>query len=522
MSHISLKHRIGLVYVPGALPCFEDFGGLPTDIVKEDGLVDGRPASEVLDMLIIPGGSLIESGSIRGALAREIIKMADKGKYLFGICAGFQALGKCTDTGRLSPIPIIKIGLGLLDVEFEPLICTDRVKATIIGESFITANVGSEVTGFHCHTYGRIILGKNAKPIMISHVNRVNYRRKPQDLISGVTNREGNITGVLVHGLLDENPNLVENVIKSLDIKTEELQRIKMANSTLKAKLKSEIGVSTGLEIKSYTPSSNSPRGVIFTATESGVGKTFILAGVAGALKRRGINVSVLKVGGDIRDIVPSLYLIKEPMRPYSSIRLGNSGWSPITEVVKAATRDYELLLIEGAMGDFTGLLNTAEEHPFSTLEVALTLNIPVIIVVACDKGGLEGAIMDAVNHVDALNRMGVHVAGVIFNKVRLSYMTNDLQLLVEKALYIRNVELLGIIPRLDVEARGAIPEVEIRYEEFGAMALEVAEKFIETEKILRIAKPLMIEPLNFGNVIEKFKKMLLSPPRFTVVDGEG
>lgn len=522
MSHISLKNRIGLVYVPGALPCFEDFGGLPTDIVKEDGLVDGRPASEVLDMLIIPGGSLIESESIKGALAREIIKMAEGKKYLFGVCAGFQILGKCTDTGRLSPIPIIRMGLGLLDVDFEPLICTDRVKATIIGESFITANVGSEVTGFHCHTYGRIIPGSNAKPILISHVNRVNYRRNPQDLISGVTNREGNITGVLVHGLLDENPNLVETVIKSLDIKPEELQRIRMANMILKSKLKSEIGVSTGLEVKSDALSSNSSRGVIFTASESGVGKTFVLAGIAGALKRRGINVSVLKIGGDIRDIVPSLYLIKEPMRPYSSIRLGVSGWSPIHEIVKAASQDYELLLIEGAMGDFTGLLNTAEEHPFSTLEVALALNIPVIIVIACDKGGLEGALIDAINHIDALNRLGVHVAGVILNRVRLSYMTDDLQLLVEKALSARNVELLGIIPRLDVEARGATPEVEIKYEEFGAMALEAAEKFIKTEKILNIARPLMIKPLNFGDIIEKFKKMLLSPPRCTIADGEG
>ncbi len=34
-----------------ALPCFEDFGNLPTDLVCSDGLVDGKPASEVLDML---------------------------------------------------------------------------------------------------------------------------------------------------------------------------------------------------------------------------------------------------------------------------------------------------------------------------------------------------------------------------------------------------------------------------------------------------------------------------------------
>ena len=59
-----LRHKIGLVYLPGALPCFEDFGNLPTDLVCADALVDGKPASEVLDMLIIPGGSLVESQSV--------------------------------------------------------------------------------------------------------------------------------------------------------------------------------------------------------------------------------------------------------------------------------------------------------------------------------------------------------------------------------------------------------------------------------------------------------------------------
>ena len=79
-----LRHRIGLVYLPGALPCFEDFGNLPTDLVCSDALVDGKPASEILDMIIIPGGSLVESQSVNKKVAREIIKMADSGKFVLG------------------------------------------------------------------------------------------------------------------------------------------------------------------------------------------------------------------------------------------------------------------------------------------------------------------------------------------------------------------------------------------------------------------------------------------------------
>ena len=67
--------RIGLAYVSGAVPGFEDFGNLPTDIVKENGLVDGLKASEELDALIIPGGTLIESNSIDMGLNSEIKKM---------------------------------------------------------------------------------------------------------------------------------------------------------------------------------------------------------------------------------------------------------------------------------------------------------------------------------------------------------------------------------------------------------------------------------------------------------------
>ncbi len=38
----------------------------------------------------------------------------------------------------------------------------------------------------------------------------------------------------------------------------------------------------------------------------------------------------MIKVGGDIRDAVPALYLIKEPIREYSSIKIGESGWTPL------------------------------------------------------------------------------------------------------------------------------------------------------------------------------------------------
>jgi cobyric acid synthase len=489
---IKLTRRIGLVYLPGALPCFEDFGNLPTDLVREDGLVKGKPASEALDMIIIPGGSLVESQSINEAIIREIRKMADAGKFVLGICSGFQILAKETDIGRLSSTPIMREGLGLLDAEFKPLICTDRVKATIVGKSFMTDQIGGEVTGFHCHTYGKIVLHKGAKPILVSHVQRVNYHSDPQDLVSGIANKEGNVVGVSIHALLDKNPLIIHGITKSLDISPEELQEIRATNSKLLRDIKSEVGISTNVRSQSNrVQKAKAPAVLLITATGSGSGKTFIVTGVAGALKKRGVNLGLMKVGGDIRDSVPALYLIKEPIRNYSSIKIGKSGWKPLGEAMReAAQQNYDLILIEGAMSAFTGLLNENVERPSSTAEVAV-------------------ALVNTLNYVNLMKSLGVKVAGVILNKVRTSYLTDEIKLFMKKTFENVGVKLLGVVPRVELEGRGTIPEVEIRYEEFGAKAIEAAESSIDLDELTELAMPSKISSVDYEELTEKFKKLL-------------
>lgn len=496
----------------GALPCFEDFGNLPTDLVGEDGLVYGKKASDVLDMLIIPGGSLIESQSVKDGLAREILCMAEAGKFILGICSGLQVLSKATDIGRLSATPILRAGLGLLDLEFKPLICTDRVSATIVAESFITRLVGAEVTGFHCHTYGKMIIHDEARPILVSRVRRVNYHNDPQDIVSGVANKQGNVVGVLIHGLLDENQTIIQSITKSLDISAKELEEIRRANSKLKAKIKNEIGIATSIRTRGdsgFVP--KKPVFLLITATGSGSGKTFVVSGVASALKKRGVNVSVLKVGGDIRDLVPALYLIKEPLKAYSSIKIGESGWCPLRQVVKEASREYDFILIEGAMSTFTGLLNEDAARPSSTAEVALALGAPTVIVVGCDKEGIEGAVINALSYARLMKQLGIKVEGVILNKARISYLTEEAKALIKLAFNNAGVELLGIIPRIELEGRGMIPEVEIRYEDFGSKALETVEQNVDLKKLAALAAPIEKGEVDYKSFLESFKKLLKS-----------
>ena len=503
-----LRHRIGLVYLTGALPCFEDFGNLPTDVVGADAEVDGKPAGEMLDMLIIPGGSLVESQSVNPKVAHEIERMAEAGKSILGICSGFQVLAKQTDVGRLSTIPIIREGLGLLDVEFKPLICTDRINADIVGTCFLTREIGGQVTGFHCHTYGDIELGANAKPILVTHAKNVNYFKGPQDLVSGVSNKQGNVVGVFIHGLLDYNPIVTQNIMQSLDIAPSELEAIKAANAKLLDTIKSEVGVATGIHPQP-PKKETAMRMLMITALGSGSGKTFILTGIAGALRKRGYKVGTIKVGGDIRDIVPALYLTKEPMREYSSIKVGSSGWAPAKQVIEAASRDYSFLLVEGAMSAFTGLLNEKHARPMSSVEVAAALGASTVLVVACDQKGIEGALIDAVTNISALRSLGVDMRGVILNKLYISYMTPEIQTIVEQAFRNMGVKLLGMVPRLNLEHRGMIPEVEIRYEDFCAQAIEAVEKNLNLDMLVEMAGPPNLKEVDYNELTAKFKALL-------------
>ena len=507
---MDLHRRIGLLYLPGALPCFEDFGNLPTDLVRADAMVNGKPASEVLDMLIIPGGSLVESQSVNQKVSNEIFKMAEGGKFVLGICSGFQVLAKETDVGRLSTVPITREGLGLLDAEFKPLVCTDRVEATVVDQSFITQEIGKTVSGFHCHTYGKILLHNNAKPIIITHAKRLNYKKDQQDLVSGITNKNGNVVGIFIHGLLDQNPTIIESICKSLDIKPLELQMIRKANAKLLEQIKNEIGIDTNIRQQPLI-TQKGPRLIMITATGSGSGKTFIVTGIAGALKKKGFKVGIIKVGGDIRDTVPSLYLIKEPIKEYSSIKIGESGWTPLKDAIDEAGRLFNFLIVEGAMSAFTGLLNKNYKRPMSTAEVAAALGASTILVVGCDKEGIEGALLNTLNYINILKNLNVKTTGVILNKLRVSYITDEIRQTMSTAFNNIGVDLLGMVPRLDLEGRGMIPEIEIRYEDFGAQAIEAAEKYINLDLLAKVATKPQLTYIDYDAIVEKFKKLLIN-----------
>ncbi len=497
--------KIGLLYVKGSLPMFETFGNLPTHILKNNGMVNGKKAHKELDGLIIPGGSIIESESVKNTLMIEIRKIEREGKFIFGMCSGFQLLANQTDIGRKSPCAIEKKGLGILDVSFSPMIGTDRVEAEIIDNSFLTEDlVGNKITGFHCHTYGNIT--GNAKPVLTSNVKRTDYTNDPRELLSGVRNDEGNVVGVMVHGALDENTSLVENILKFLDCNEDNILSIKNNNQKLLNHIKREVGIETGVKVKenisndSYKDSY--PRFIMMASTGSDSGKTFITTGLTGILKKRGYKVGVLKVGPDIRDIVPSLYLNKEKMERFSSIKIGSLGWKDLFDVLEDIKgHNYDIIIIEGVMSVFTGILN--EKIPFSSAEIAMASNIPVLMVSPCNKGGIETAAVDIAAHVDRMDKLGINTAGVILNKVYDEKIAESTFKFIKSK---TGIDFLTLVPKVKITERGNMPEVEIKLEDFCLNAMKTVEKYLDVDKILELAaKPKFKEYMEYKEILNRF-----------------
>jgi cobyric acid synthase len=485
--------RIGLAYVSGAVPGFEDFGNLPTDIVKENGLVDGLKASDELDALIIPGGTLIESNDINMDLNREIKKMARDGKPIIGICAGFQLLSNQIDIGRKSPVPIVKEGLGLIDVDFSPLITSDRVKAKVFDNSFLVKNQTEDVNGFHTHTYGKV--EGDAKPLFYSQVQRMNYgdtnKKGEYNIFSGACNDDGNVIGTMIHGILDENPILVENLLEQIDAK--DIDKIYNRNLEVKKFLQSEVGINTNIKVPELENKPKKPKYLMIGSNGSDSGKTFIITGLAGALRKRGYKVALLKVGPDVRDIIPGLYLTKGKMEDFASVKIGHLGWKDIeSTIAQLNSSDYDIVLIEGVMSVFTGLLN--EKVPFSAAEIAMSSRIPMILASGVNKGGIESAAIDLVSHANMLEKFGIPVEAILLNKVYNDDIFDQVVPYIRNNTNVKNVLKLPKLKSADM--RGFIPEVEIRYELFTSHSMDLVENNLNIDEIINMAREVEFEKI--------------------------
>ena len=442
--------RIGLAYVKGSVPGLEKFGNLPTDLIKSNGLINGNPISEELDCLILPGGSLIESGDISDDFKKEIIKMAKDSKPVIGICAGFQLLSNKLDVGDGSD----NDGLGLIDAYFEPLTLSEHLKAKVCPNSFLTEGIKEDIKGYHTHAFGKIT--GDCKELI--------YSKSSKGLIlSGACNDDGNVIGTMVHNILDENENIRENLIDYIGI--EDVSEIYEANKKLKLEFKKELGVDSKIKIASKKVEFERPKYLMITSTSATdkEGKSFTTIGLAGALQKRGYNVGFLKVGPTVTDLIQGFYQTKGVMEDYTSIDGGFGGWvSPNEAFEKLNNSNYDIVLIEGmgAIGNFQLMSVNCD------FRIASDNNIPVLLVTSYEN---ETGALYSVKSLNQAHKelYGKNIDGVLFNKTEKKVKLDDIE----------NVFNLPEIEEAD----------KLKYDIYANRLLEVTEENIDIKKIIEM-----------------------------------
>ncbi|MEM3769302.1 MAG: cobyric acid synthase [Nitrososphaerales archaeon] len=220
------KANIAIIRLP-RISNFTDFD--PLELEESINVQYVRSVRElgVPDAVIIPGTKntiqdlfwLKEKG-----LAKEIVRLAKLGIPIFGICGGYQIIGKkiIDRKGIEGGRPGEFEGLGLLDVVtefFEYDKMTRRVTAEIFANSpILNPSIRKTFSGYEIHM-GKTSLGKDAKPAF-----RIIKRGDDQvDDFDGAVDNTGLILGTYIHGIFDEPPVrrcLIDYLMKNKRIKS--------------------------------------------------------------------------------------------------------------------------------------------------------------------------------------------------------------------------------------------------------------------------------------------------------------
>jgi adenosylcobyric acid synthase len=159
------------------------------------------------DMVIIPGSksTIDDLKYIReNGLEEQIKELHKRGKLIFGICGGYQMLGKkLKDPYHVEGEVEEFDGIGLLDTEttFEMEKTTTQVEATIFGElgGYMDNLEGKKVKGYEIHM-GISKIGKN-----VNNLNIINKKLNEEvSYVEGSVNKEGNVVGTYLHGIFDD------------------------------------------------------------------------------------------------------------------------------------------------------------------------------------------------------------------------------------------------------------------------------------------------------------------------------
>lgn len=165
-------------------------------------------------------------------------------------------------------------------------------------------------------------------------------------------------------------------------------------------------------------------RTIFITATDTGVGKTTVSAGLSKVLKEMGVKVGYFKpvetgvedypldgklltqiTGQPLGEAV--LYQFKNPLAPYpaSQIEGVEIDLEKIKQHYRYLTQKYEFLIVEGAGGVYVPIVKD-----YTYVDLVKELNLPVLIVSRAKLGTINHTVLT----VRALE--GAKIIGIVMN----------------------------------------------------------------------------------------------------------
>lgn len=232
--------------------------------------------------------------------------------------------------------------------------------------------------------------------------------------------------------------------------------------------------------------------GIFITGTDTGVGKTVVAAGLALALRARGMKIGVMKpvatgCYGSDQQLIPqdAVYLFEAGENEYAPLTSPCRYRNPLAPHVAAVLEKkevdlkhirrayqelqkyYDYLIVEGIGGL---LVPIAKDYFVANL--IREFRLPVLIVA---RGGL-GTINHTLLTVDAAVIRGFEICGIVFNRISpvnysLAEITNP------KVVHdLTNIPVLGSVPEMD--------DVDVETCRFGKLR-EVFQERIQVDRIL-------------------------------------
>ena len=180
------------------------------------------------------------------------------------------------------------------------------------------------------------------------------------------------------------------------------------------------------------------PRGLLIAGLSGGSGKSLVAVGLAAALRQRGLVIAPFKKGPDYID---AGWLKLAAGRPCYNLDPYLVAAETLEENFRRRAASADLAIIEGNRGLYDGVTATGG---YASADLAMLLNLPVILVVNCTKmtRTVAALVLGCQNFEPRLT-----IGGVILNQV-----ANNRQekLITEAVKTATGTPVLGVLPRLE------------------------------------------------------------------------